>query len=89
MSASDIDIVGQVWKEDVEKLRNGVTLRYKGNRVYNNFVKSSEHRVIHMRPDAHKAQYNKPTLHEQNSRKLPAKAHWINRPADHERYTEE
>lgn len=71
------------------KVRRNSDVIYKGNRVYNNFVKSSAHRVIHMRPDARKAQYNKPTLRAQNSRKLPAKAHWINRPADHERYTEE
>lgn len=89
MPASDIDIAEQVWKEDVEKLRNGVTLHYKGNRVYNNFVKASAHRVIHMRPDAHKSQYSKPAPNAQNSRKLPAKAHWINRPANHERYSEE
>ena len=89
MPASDIDIAEQVWKEDVEKLRNGVTLHYKGNRVYNNFVKASAHRVIHMRPDAHKSQYSKPAPNAQNSRNLPAKAHWINRPANHERYSEE
>lgn len=89
MPASDIDIARRVWEEDTEKLRNGVTLNYKSKRVYNNFVKAADHRIIHMRPDASVAQYSVHTLNQTNSRKLPAKAHWINRPEDHERYTEE
>lgn len=88
MPASDIDIARQVWQEDIEKLKNGIILEYKRNRVYNNFVKASARRVIHMRPDASKAQYCAPSTDAgNNSRELPTEAHWINRPSNHQRFS--
>ncbi|OZG61493.1 type II restriction endonuclease Sau3AI [Bifidobacterium lemurum] len=93
--AADLDgDIKSVWEEDVNKIRNGVELEYRGKRVYNNFVKASSGRILHLRPDAGKSQYCAPyrttemkdgkTKHVtmNNARQLPVPAKWTNRPLD-------
>ena len=46
--------IRSVWEEDVAKIRDGVQLIYSGSKVYNNFVKESDDRMLHLRPDAEK-----------------------------------
>ncbi|MCP1157010.1 Sau3AI family type II restriction endonuclease [Bacillus infantis] len=63
MPVSDIDgPVKNVWKTDVEKLKNGVVLTFTKNkknevRIKNNFIKPSLEDILHLRPDAQIAQY--------------------------------
>lgn len=87
--------IRSVWQEDVDKIRNGVELTYRNGRVYNNFVKETAGRILHLRPDASKAQYC-PAYYDQNTRKLvnnsrhlPARIVWLNRPANHETYSDD
>ncbi|NMN02245.1 Sau3AI family type II restriction endonuclease [Bifidobacterium panos] len=88
--------IASVWNEDTEKIRKGIILNYQGRKVYNNFVKESARRILHLRPDARVSQYcppfytvsnDKRHLHN-NSRQLPTPVHWLNRPADHSKYTD-
>lgn len=66
MPASDIyGPCKEVWKADVEKLKQGVELTYsKGAsgkvKILNNFVKPSLKDILHMRPDATVSQYREP-----------------------------
>ncbi|MGE7929230.1 Sau3AI family type II restriction endonuclease [Lysinibacillus xylanilyticus] len=63
MPPSDIDgPVKEVWKTEIEKLKNGVELTFtktKNNkiRIKNNFIKPSLEDILHLRPDAQVAQY--------------------------------
>jgi len=52
MPQSDISEVEKVWLKTVEIIREGVRLRLADNRVYNNFPKSSDNRIAHVRPHA-------------------------------------
>ncbi|KFI91669.1 putative type II restriction enzyme Sau3AI [Bifidobacterium saguini DSM 23967] len=94
-------MIKSVWEEDVSKIRNGVHLIYAGGKVHNNFVKESDERILHLRPDAAKSQYCPPYQIEyddangkhhkktiNNARQLPAPASWENRPSNHDMYTE-
>ncbi|MBM7687508.1 restriction endonuclease [Enterococcus ureilyticus] len=86
-----------VWEEDVSKLKHGIELTYTKSstgkvKVLNNFIKPSIENILHIRPDASVAQYNKPyykivekngkkkKMLMNNSRKLPHPAKWIHRP---------
>lgn len=63
MPPSDIDgPVKEVWKTEVEKLKNGVELTFTKNEnnkitINNNFIKPSLEDILHLRPDAQVAQY--------------------------------
>lgn len=92
MPATDLEeVVREVWEEESKKFKQGVVLTYKdstnknGYIVSNNLVKSSDNRIIHIRPSAGKSQY-RPSYRDakgelmNNARKLPTPAQWINRP---------
>ncbi|MGM0901826.1 MAG: Sau3AI family type II restriction endonuclease [Bacillota bacterium] len=63
MPPSDIDgPVKEVWKTEVDKLKNGVELTFTKNEnnkiiIENNFIKPSLDDILHLRPDAQKSQY--------------------------------
>lgn len=86
MPISDVEgAVKRVWKTEVNKLRTGVELEYTPRRVNNNFIKPSKEDILHLRPDAGKAQYcgeyrDKSNKLMNNARKLPAPSKWTNRP---------
>ena len=94
--------IRSVWEEDVAKIRDGVQLIYSGSKVYNNFVKESDDRMLHLRPHAEKSQYcpsyqieyddpngkhRKKTIN--NARQLPSPIRWKNRPTDHAMYSDD
>lgn len=63
MPPSDIDgPVKEVWKTEIEKLKNGVELTFTKQannkiKIKNNFIKPSLEDVLHLRPDAKVSQY--------------------------------
>jgi len=73
--------VRDVWEQTVNTIKNGVELIYneKRNRVENNFIGSSQRKIIHVRPHASKSGYNSFSKYAE---RLPVKARWTNKPAD-------
>jgi len=71
--------VKDVWKQTVDTINSGVELEYdeKRNRVKNNFIGSSQKRIIHVRPHASKRGYNSFSRY---AYKLPVEARWTNKP---------
>ncbi|PXW86094.1 DNA mismatch repair protein MutH [Streptohalobacillus salinus] len=96
MPVSDIDgPVKEVWKTELEKLKNGVELKFIDNKkiiIKNNFINPSLENILCLRPDAslaqYKSKYYKDVIEKgipkrklmNNSVKLPHPAKWINRP---------
>lgn len=70
-------IVKEVWQDTREKIRKGVHLKFSNNQVSNNFIKTSDKRIIHVRPHARKASYEKSNP---NADELPTNAYWKNKP---------
>jgi DNA mismatch repair protein MutH len=79
MPVEDLDsTVRDAWQQTVDTLKSGVQLEFDGSRVKNNFVKSSENRIIHVRPHASKASYMFNDTWDADE--LPVNARWINKP---------
>lgn len=74
--------VKNAWEETVATIRQGVKLKYNGRIVENNFIKSSDKRIIHVRPHARAASYEAKNA---NADELPVAANWVNKP---ERYSD-
>lgn len=74
--------IKMVWNETVDTISRGVSLYTKNGkpRVYNNFVKESEGRIIHVRPHAAVASYHPNTA---SSDELPVHAKWTDKPAEY------
>lgn len=72
--------VKSVWKETVTTIRQGVKLIYTGKKVKNNFIKSSDKRIIHVRPHASVASYE---VNNVNADELPVTANWTNKPEEY------
>lgn len=71
----DLEEVGNVWKRTVEILRKGVELRTSGKRTFNDFPKSSESRVAHVRPHARD---KNDTDELPDGRMMPKQCFWLN-----------
>lgn len=74
--------VKSVWVDTIETIKNGVELKYnsKQKRVSNNFVKSGDQRIVHVRPRAAKSSYS---AYNPNAERLPVPANWINKPKNY------
>ena len=48
----DLEEVRKVWERTVQVIKDGVQLRFDGKVTHNNFPKSTENRVSHVRPHA-------------------------------------
>lgn len=90
MSAKDIYGSAQnIWQSETQKIKHGVTLTYvpteKGYIINNNFIKPTLENFLCLRPSASLRQY-RPKYRDSkgklknNSKKLPSKINWINRP---------
>jgi len=71
----DLDEIRTVWERTVAILKQGVQLKTIGKRTYNNFPKSSENRVAHVRPHARNSQ---DTLTLPDGRQMPKQCFWLN-----------
>lgn len=93
MPLSDLnETVRLAWEDTKATLLNGVELTYKPNKtdegykVFNNLIKKTDGRIIHVRPSAKVSQYCAPYRDKKrdrlmnNAKKLPVKAKWKNRP---------
>lgn len=71
--------IKKVWEKTKDTINDGVKLRYdlKTNKVTNNFVKASEHSIIHIRPHAPRRSY----INNSYSDELPVSACWTNKPS--------
>lgn len=73
MPNDDISTVKKVWEDTKSKIANGVELRFKSNRVLNNFVNESDNMIVHVRPHSKEASY----INNAYSNELPTPAKWI------------
>ena len=75
-------VVKYAWLKTKKTLIEGVELFYdtKKNIVKNNFLKSSDDEIIHIRPHAAKASY---IAYNPNANQLPNTAKWINKPKNY------
>ncbi|MBS6722974.1 MAG: restriction endonuclease [Clostridiales bacterium] len=64
-----------VWEKTREVIRNGLQVEIKNGRHYNNFPKSSENSVCHVRPHARNAQ---DTYELPDGKKYPKQCFWLN-----------
>ncbi|WP_436875757.1 Sau3AI family type II restriction endonuclease [Mammaliicoccus sciuri] len=74
--------VYQVWKDTVDKIKNGVELKATKNKkgqtvIKNNFIKKSDKMICHIRPHETKSDYSE---NGKYADKLPTPAKWINKP---------
>lgn len=73
---NDLEIeVRSVWEKTVYVLQNGLVITRKGARVINNFPKSSENKVAHVRPHARNAQ---DTYELPDGRMYTKQCFWLN-----------
>lgn len=85
-------VIRDVWEDTVKKICLGVELTAKpssssktGYRISNNFITKKDEMICHVRPHASSADYR---VNGTWSNQLPNRAHWTNRPADHETYSD-
>ena len=71
----DLEEVGNVWKRTVEILKRSVKLQTSGKRTFNDFPKSSESRVAHVRPHARD---KNDTDELPDGRMMPKQCFWLN-----------
>ena len=67
--------VKSVWEKTQRVLREGLQIEKKNGKNYNNFPKSSENPVCHVRPHA---QNSKDTYELPDGRKYPKQCFWLN-----------
>ncbi|WP_114604322.1 Sau3AI family type II restriction endonuclease [Staphylococcus sp. EZ-P03] len=92
MPEEDIDgPVRTMWQDTVDKLNNGVELTAVESKstkdgiiVKNNFISKGDKLICHVRPHATKRDYK---VNGTYADQLPKPAKWINRPKDHEAYS--
>lgn len=72
----DLEDVRKVWERTVEVIKDGVELRFDGRVTHNNFPKSSENRVAHVRPHAKDSTDTYPLP---DGRTMPKQCFWFNR----------
>lgn len=72
----DLEEVRKVWERTVQVIKDGVQLRFDGKVTHNNFPKSTENRVSHVRPHA-KDVYD--TYPLPDGREMPKQCFWFNR----------
>lgn len=70
--------IKEVWEKTKDTINEGVKLKYdlKTNKVTNNFVKASNHSIIHIRPHAARSSYIKSSYSDE----LPVSACWADKP---------
>lgn len=72
----DLEEVRKVWERTVQVIKDGVQLFFDGKVTHNNFPKSSENRVSHVRPHAKDFSDTYPLP---DGRQLPKQCFWFNR----------
>lgn len=72
----DLEEVRRVWERTVAVINNGVHLWFDGRVIRNNFPKSSESRVAHVRPHARDSSDTYPLP---DGREMPKQCFWFNR----------
>lgn len=83
----DIDgPIREVWLDTKEKIAKGPKLKYveynSVGRVTNDFIKSTEKKIIHIRPHSAKSSYQA----NRDASQLPEKANWENKPKEYSEY---
>ena len=73
--ADDLKEVKRVWERTVSVIKNGVKLKYDGKVTHNNFPKSTENRVAHVRPHARNASDTYPLP---DGREMTKQCFWFN-----------
>ncbi|MCL2717849.1 MAG: restriction endonuclease [Lachnospiraceae bacterium] len=74
--ADDLDEVKKVWERTKQVIKDGVVLTKTGSSTKNNFPKSTENRVSHVRPHARNVNDTYPLP---DGRKMPKQCFWFNR----------
>lgn len=74
--AEDLREVKRVWDRTVSVIKNGVKLKFDGKVTHNNFPKSTENRVAHVRPHARDSRDTYPLP---DGREMPKQCFWFNR----------
>lgn len=74
MPNDDIATVKKVWEDTKSKIINGVELKFKSNRISNNFINESDKMIVHVRPHSRESSYIK----NKYSDELPVPAKWLN-----------
>lgn len=74
--ADDLREVKRVWERTVSVIKNGVKLKFDGKVTHNNFPKSTENRVAHVRPHARDSRDTYPLP---DGREMPKQCFWFNR----------
>ena len=74
MPNSDVETVKRVWKDTKDKINNGVELRFKSNKILNNFINATDNMIVHVRPHSRESSYIK----NKYSDELPVPAKWLN-----------
>lgn len=72
----DLEEVHSVWERTVQVIKDGVKLTFDGRVTHNNFPKSSENRVSHVRPHARDMSDTYPLP---DGRQMPKQCFWFNR----------
>lgn len=72
----DLEEVRKVWEKTVQVIKEGVQLHFDGKCTRNNFPKSSENRVAHVRPHAKDSSDTYPLP---DGREMPKQCFWFNR----------
>ena len=76
MPVEDLDEVRKVWEYTVKVIRDGVQIHNDGKVTHNNFPKSTENRVSHVRPHAKDSSDTYPLP---DGREMPKQCFWLNR----------
>ncbi len=72
----DLEEVHKVWERTRQVIKNGVLLSYDGRVTHNNFPKTTENRVSHVRPHAKDSSDTYPLP---DGREMPKQCFWLNR----------
>ncbi|MGX4763994.1 Sau3AI family type II restriction endonuclease [Holzapfeliella sp. JNUCC72] len=76
--------IKEAWLNTKHKLKEGVQLELKGQRVYNNLIKSTNKSIVHVRPHSRLSSYQ----NNQYANKLPTPSNWVKKPKDNQKYTD-